>query len=287
MGFFDWISDAADWVADTISDVAEGVGEIVSDVAEGVGEIVSDVTDWVGERVSDLVDFVGDIFSSPIDSDSDDINISGPSDGTASRAKKIAEELNDIRERMIDDSRKAEEALIEFILCQYDKFFEKIRGAQAKDKEHVLNIDLEEIEKESKKLKDSIKGYIGQYYKDHLVSEDANVKRILKIIDDDDRNNELRSYCDKLKVNAVKNLKKLIQNVIEKQKALIDGKIQGAIEDLDRDVENQENVLTSLLEEKDGQERDAHRTQMEQIYAHGICEILGTQLEEAHSVLDV
>lgn len=203
MGVFDWISDAADWVAET----------------------VSDAVDWVGDRISDVINFVGGIFSSP--TDDDDISISGPSDGTASRAKKTAEELNDIRERMIEDSKKAEEALIELILRQYNLFFEKIRAAQAKDTEHVLSIDLEELEEESKKLKDSIKGYIGQYYKDHLVSEDAKVKNILKIVNDDNRNNELQSYCDELKVNAVKNLKKLIQNIIEKQKALIDGKIRG------------------------------------------------------------
>ena len=271
MGFFDWLDDAIDFVTDTVSDVADFVTDTVSDAVE-----------WVGDRVSDVIDWVGNVFSM---SPTTDANISGPSDGTASRSKTIARELNDIRERMIDESKEAEEALIEFILTQFNKFFEAIKKAQEKDVNHVLNIDLEEIEKESKNMKNSIKGYIGQYYRDHLVSEDAKVKGILKIVDDDDRNKELQSYCETLKEDAVKSLKKLIQNVIEKQTVLIDGKIQGAINDLDRNVENQKKALMSLLNEKSGQERDTHKTQMLQIYGHGICEIISTQLEEARSLL--
>lgn len=79
-------------------------------------------------------------------------------------------------------------------------------------------------------------------------------------------------------------MKKRIKQAIDEQTKLLDQKVKNTIVAISKDMIKQKKALDNLLKEKQEKETESHQTQMQQIYVHGICEILGTQLEESQSL---
>ena len=194
---------------------------------------------------------------------------------------KISEELNKLKNDMAKNAKTVEDELIDCIMGEISSV---IDGCVSR-KDNDFNHDFDEIGKQSKQITDSVRGYIKEYYDKKLVQTNPDLVEILKIRDKTERDKKVKEFCKKLRKEAILNLKARIQKAIDKQIGLFKGKIQTAVQDRERSIESEENALNALLSEKQGKETESHQTQMKQIYAHGVCEILGTQLEEAQALL--
>lgn len=242
-------------------------------------DFISNAWDTVKDVASNVWEALTDLFSSPSDLPS------GPSGSYDDNAEQANNHLAETRKAMAEYAANAEEKLIDAIMERHKKTIDALRTImQKKGLDKKLAIDFDELQKKSNELTESVKGNLGRFYNDHLVATNGEVKGILEETNYDKRQKKLDSYCESLHKKALDNLKKRIKQAIDEQTELLNLKVNNAIAAIGNDMVKQKKTLDDLLKEKQGKETESHKTQMQQIYVHGICEILGTQLEVAQSL---
>lgn len=257
-----------------------GFLDLISDAWDSFTNTVSSSIEWVGDKIEWVFDRLDDLFGSAPKPEP------SPSGSYEDNAEQANNHLAETRKAMSEYAKDAEAKFIDAIMEQHQKTIDVLCVLlQKKGLDKVLAIDFDELKKQSNELIDSVKGNLDRFYNDHLVATNGDVKAILEEANYKERQKKFDSYCESLHRKALDNLKKRIKQAIDGQKELLDAKVKKAFAAIGRDIEKQKNVLDDLLEQKRGKEKESHRTQMEQIYAHGICEILGTELEKASNLI--
>ncbi len=241
-----------------------------------LGSVVKVVTAPVWYPIKKIAEVIDDWASTPPSS-----GTSAPKTGTVENSIKISEELNKIQNDMAEKAKVLEDLIVNATMQEIQTMFKEISTKE----DNQFHLDFVELKKQSDQITDSVRGYVKQYYMEKLILDNPDLRKCLEIRDKDERDNQIKEFCSNLKRQAILNLKARLQRAIDKQIGLINGKIQTAIQDIAQTYKKEKMVYDSLLGEKAGEEKNKQKTQMRQIYVHGICEILGTQLEEAQSLL--
>ncbi len=121
----------------------------------------------------------------------------GPSENEI-HAKKIAGELEDMKTKMRESSEKAESVIADDLMESANYFLKELEQINYKSFGTVkLKLNIEEINKQNQKLKDSIKGTIADHMDERLILTDKELSAILEERDDKKRAKNFDSFCKK------------------------------------------------------------------------------------------
>ena len=189
----------------------------------------------------------------------------GPSE-TESHAKKIADELAEMKEHIRKSSEKNEQNIINYINKSMEELFdmiEKLNGQKFGGKS--LNINIDGIRESIESLKSEVIGYIGN---------------VIEERDDQKRKKNFDAFCKKIKGQALDGLIKVIKSTVQKQEELIRKEIESRLNEVRKNLETEEKAYTDILEIKNKDESAMAEKQIKLIYQYGILDILIDQLGE-------
>ncbi len=198
-------------------------------------------------------------------------------DHSKSNADMLAELKRDIRnetetteKRIIDNINESLNILLEEL--------EKINGQNFGGK--TLNINIKEIRDKNDSLKKEVIGFIGNYLDNRLVLSDYGLSQILKETDDKKRKQKFDNFHQKLRQQAVKELKSKIEITVHKQEGIIREEIQNRLAEVDQSMQEATKAYEEILHMKDEQENSKiEEKQVQYCYQYELADILLGQLE--------
>lgn len=204
----------------------------------------------------------------------------GPSE-TESHAKKIADELAEMKEHIRKASEKNEQKIINYINKSTEELFvliENVNGQKFGGKS--LNINIDGIRKSIESLKSEVIGFIGNVMDDRLVLTDRELSLILEERDDQKRKKNFDAFCKRIKSQALDGLIEVIKSTVQKQEKLIRKEIESRLNEVRSNLEIEEKAYTDILEIKNKDESAMAEKQIKLIYQYGILDILIDKLGE-------
>lgn len=209
----------------------------------------------------------------------------GPSE-TEEHAKKIADELAVEKESIRESSQKKEQEFIDKINKSMNELI-KILEAEYKKTYggKSLNININGIKANNENLKKEVVGYIGNFMDERLVLTDKELSVILEERDDEKRNKNFDSFCNRLKKQALDGLSKKIETTVRKQEKMIRQEIETRLNEVDKNMKNAIKAYADIVDVKEKDESKMAEKKIKYIYQYELSEILLDQLEEQNSVI--
>lgn len=167
----------------------------------------------------------------------------GPSE-TEAHAKKIADELAEMKEHIRKSSEKNEKMIINNISEAMEELIvtlEKINNNKYGGKN--LNINIDGIRKSIESLKKKIIGFIGDFMDDRLVLTDKELSIILEERDDQKRKINFDAFCKKIKGQALDFLIDMIKVTVRQQEKLIRKEIESRLNEVKKNLEIEKKLI--------------------------------------------
>ena len=197
----------------------------------------------------------------------------GPSENEI-HAKKIAGELEDMKTKMRESSEAAETEIANDLMESTDSFLRELSQINNKSFGSVkLKLNMEEINKQNQKLKDSIKGTIADHMDERLILTDKELSVILEERDDKKRAKNFESFCKKTQKESIDKLKAKVKKTIEEQNELVSGEINARINELANSATETLDNLAKITGMKQAGDDKAESEKLDAEYKHEICAI--------------
>ncbi len=203
----------------------------------------------------------------------------GPSE-TEAHAKKIADELAEMKENIRESSEKIEKKLINYInksMYSFIKELENINNEYYGGKS--LNINIKGIQQKNEDLKKEVIGHIGDVMEERLVLTDKELSIILEERDDKKRAKNFDDFCKKIQKKALKSLESKIEITVRKQEAMIRKEIETRLEEVEKNMKETADAYTQILQIKEKDSVEMEKKQIKYIYKYELFDILLDQLE--------
>ena len=231
----------------------------------------------VAEWIRDVIGGVLDIFGGS--SGGGGYVPSGPSESEA-HAKKIADELAEMKESIRTSSEKKELQIIDYVNTSVD---ELIKELQEVNKQTFggksLYINIQGIREKSEKLKKEVVGSIGDMMDGRLVLTDKELSLILEERKDDKRAKNFNKFCLKVQKQALASLREKISSTIQKQEEMIEKEISARLSEVDKSMKETEKAYQELLEAKESGSAKMDGMQIKYMYKYELESILLEDLE--------
>ena len=201
-------------------------------------------------------------------------NAPGPTE-SETHAKKVAEELANMRESTTASSKEQEEDLIDEINTSMKDFLENIKELNNKkfDGESLrINIDL--IKEKNEKLKKQVIGSISEVLNSRLVMTDRELSAILAEKDDSKRKKNFEAFVQRVKKEALKNLKQNIEKTVAEQSKIVADEIETRKKEINQQLSETVKELSEIVEIKKKNSSDLEKKQFEYMYQCALCNIL-------------
>ena len=204
-----------------------------------------------------------------------------PSQNTSDRtAKKIADELANMKESYTKIADDAEKLIIKEINGNMDAFISEI----AKINNNVyggrtLNINIDIIKKKRDDLARNVVGHIGGVVHDRLVMTDAELSIILKEKDDAVRAEKFKNFCDRLIENAKNTLKDKIRKTVTEQNNIARKEIMSRMDEIEKTMQTSIKEFERVKEANEKSIQEKEKLQLELMYKHGLYDFFGKQLD--------
>lgn len=197
----------------------------------------------------------------------------GPSENEI-HAKKIAGELEDMKTKMRESSEKAESVIADDLMESANYFLKELEQINYKSFGTVkLKLNIEEINKQNQKLKDSIKGTIADHMDERLILTDKELSAILEERDDKKRAKNFDSFCKKTQNESIEKLKAKIKKLVENQDELISSEIRARITEVEKSSKETLDNLAKITGIKQAGDDKAESEKLDAEYKHEICAI--------------
>lgn len=203
----------------------------------------------------------------------------GPSK-TEEHAKKIADELAEMKENIRKSTEKTENDLIDYINRNMNTLIEELKIINSKDfGGKSLNINIEGIKKKNEDLKKQVVGHIADIMDERLVLTDKELSVILEEYDDKKRAKNFDSFCIRIRKNALESLKNKIQNTIKEQSAMVRREIEARMNEVVKSMDEALYEYTTLLEAKSKNDVNIEENQIKYIYKYELSNLILDELE--------
>jgi hypothetical protein len=196
-------------------------------------------------------------------------------------AKKIADELAEMKEKYDEAASKAEQKIMSYLSSSMKSFVDdlsKINKMKYGDKE--LNVDIEYITKKNDELSKTVIGHIGNIMHDRLVQTDPELSVILKENDDKKRAKNFKKFCDDVFEDAVKSLRKPIMESIHAQQRVIENEIGQRIKEVTSSSKRTLNELNRIKQQKAKGDKECENEKISCIYRIGVLDCILDELEK-------
>lgn len=195
-----------------------------------------------------ILDFLSDLFCS----DSCCVgNSSGPSE-SEQHAKKVAEELAEMKEKSGKSSSEIEQKIMDNINCSMDSFLIEIDKINQQDFfGEKLNINTKVIREKNEQLNRQVVGCISSVLNTRLVQTDKELSTILEERDAKKRKANFEKFVEKIKKQAVNKLRIEIDKTVNAQSEVVSKEIKARQKEVDARMEESIRELTEIMEVKE------------------------------------
>ncbi len=198
---------------------------------------------------------------------------------TEAHAKKIANELADLKEKGTETAEIIENEVIENINTQMNQFINDLKNINQKNYGgKKLNINIGLIEQNNAKLKNKVVGFIGRKLEDRLVLTDKELSLILKEPDDTKRAKNFDAFYNKVKKDAISKLIEEIEETIAEQSSMINSEIKNRLNEVQDTMDEALTAYNEVCELKEREDSGLEKKRVEYMYQCTLCEILLNQI---------
>ncbi len=223
-----------------------------------------------------ILDFLSDLFCS----DSCCVgNSSGPSE-SEQHAKKVAEELAEMKEKSGKSSSEIEQKIMDNINCSMDSFLIEIDKINQQDFfGEKLNINTKVIREKNEQLNRQVVGCISSVLNTRLVQTDKELSTILEERDAKKRKANFEKFVEKIKKQAVNKLRIEIDKTVNAQSEVVSKEIKARQKEVDARMEESIRELTEIMEVKEKSESELKKKQVDYMYQSALCDLLLAEVE--------
>lgn len=225
--------------------------------------------------ISSIVDGIGDVVSGIFCSDSCCVgNSPGPSD-SEQHARKVANELAEMKERTRESSVKTEKNIMGYINSTMDSFMLEIDKLNKQTfYGEKLNINTEAIRDKNEKLNNQVVGCISNVMNTRLVQTDKELSTILEEKDDKKRKKNFERFVGRVKKDALGKLKVKIEKTVKAQSEVVSKEIKTRQKEVDAKMKESIKEMTEIMEIKEKSETELNKKQIEYMYQSSLCDII-------------
>ncbi len=223
-----------------------------------------------------ILDFLSDLFCS----DSCCVgNSSGPSE-SEQHAKKVAEELAEMKEKSGKSSSEIEQKIMDNINCSMDSFLIEIDKINQQDFfGEKLNINTKVIREKNEQLNRQVVGCISSVLNTRLVQTDKELSTILEERDAKKRKANFEKFVEKIKKQAVNKLRIEIDKTVNAQSEVVSKEIKARQKEVDARMEESIRELTEIMEVKEKSESELKKKRVDYMYQSALCDLLLAEVE--------
>ncbi len=223
-----------------------------------------------------ILDFFSDLFCS----DSCCVgNASGPSE-SEQHAKKIAEELAEMKEKSGKSSSETEQNIMDYInRSMYSFMIEIDKINQQTFFGEKLNINTEAIREKNEQLNRQVVGCISSVLNTRLVQTDKELSTILEERDAKKRKANFEKFVEKIKKQAINKLRIEIEKTVNAQSEVVSKEIKTRQKEVDTRMEESIKELTEIVEVKEKSESELKKKQVNYMYQSALCDLLLAEVE--------
>ncbi|MBO5470044.1 MAG: hypothetical protein J6A03_09950 [Lachnospiraceae bacterium] len=205
---------------------------------------------------------------------------SGPSKDEL-HAKKIANELAEMKEKMSDATSKQENKIMEYINKSMNLFMKEVDELNKESfGGETLSINVKMIKNKNESLKKQVIGCVGNVMNARLVSSDKELSIILAEYDDKKRKKNFDNFVKKIKKEALSEFKIEIERTVKEQSNVVSSEIKSRQREVNKRLEETISELTSIMEIKKKNTEDIEKKQIKYMYQSALCDILMREIKE-------
>ena len=223
-----------------------------------------------------ILDFLSDLFCS----DSCCVgHASGPSESEL-HAKKVANELAEMKERSNESSSKTEKNIMEYINRSMDSFMIEIEKInQQSFFGEKLNINTKAIREKNEQLNKQVVGCISSVLNTRLVQTDKELSTILAEKDDKKRKKNFDKFVKRVQKSALDKLKTKIEKTVKAQSEVVSNEIKTRQKEVDARMTESIKELTEIMEVKEKSDSDVKKKQIDFMYQSTLCDLLLAEIK--------
>lgn len=199
---------------------------------------------------------------------------------TEAHAKKIANELADMKQKIGESSSKLENKIIEEINGSLKEFIDMVARLNLQEYGgKTLNINVEGIRENNEKLKKEVVGCISSVLNDRLVLTDSELSVILEERDDKKRASNFDKFVKKVQKVALDKLKVRIEKTVNKQTQMVNDEIKTRMNEVEKNMNDAFTAYNSILEMKTQDSMEIEKNKMNHIYKLGLYDLLSDEID--------
>ena len=175
---------------------------------------------------------------------------------TEAHAKKIADELAEMKENIRESSEKKEQEIIDYINKSMNELIQRLEDDnKTQFGGKSLNINIDGIRANNESLKKEVVGYIGNIMDERLVLTDKELSVILEERDDKKRGENFDSFCERIQKQAQAELSKKIETTVREQEKMIRREIEARLNEVKHNMEAaMKDFAADIVESKEKDE---------------------------------
>lgn len=206
-------------------------------------------------------------------------NAPGPSESEL-HAKKVADELAVMKEKISESTSKQENVILDYINRSMDTFMGEIEqlNKQSFGKES-LNINTSAIKEKNEELKRHVVGCVGDVMNMRLVQTDKELSTILEERDDKKRKKNFEKFIERIKKGALETFKKEVEKTVHEQSKVVSDEISTRKAEVNKRLEESIEELTAIMDVKNQSSSELEKKQIEYMYQSSLCELLLSEVE--------
>ena len=204
---------------------------------------------------------------------------SGPSESER-HAKKIANELAEMKEKIGTLAGQEETELMDYIEQSMDVFLKEVESLNRQSfGGEYLRVNVNVIKEKNEALKKQVVGSVGQVLNKRLVQTDKELSVILGEKDDKKRKKNFDCFVDRVKKQAFESLKENIETTVKAQSSVVTTEIEGRLKEVNSRLEESVKELNEIMDAKKNSSWELEKKQFQYMYESKLCDFLLDEVE--------
>lgn len=206
-------------------------------------------------------------------------NTSEPTE-SEKHAKKIANELAEMKEKMNESTEKKENEIIDNVNKSMDSFMKEVDSLNKQlFAGESLRINTKAIREKNEALKKMAVGCVSNEMNRRLVQTDKELSTILEERDEKKRKKNFDKFIGRVQKTALEKFKKEVEKTVKAQSKVVSDEITARQKEVNGELEESIKELTAIVEIKNKNNSELEHKQVQYMYQSTLCELLLREVE--------
>ena len=203
-----------------------------------------------------------------------------PRAAKAEQTMRINRSLDDLRQKMRENSRKVEDASLEATRETIDNLMSELQ--KINDTNYVgrkLNLNIERLKRENKKAEEVVHGCFAKYVGKRISLDDSECCEILEMEAGSDKERRMANFVKKVTKESLEEIQKQIKNSLMEQMENISAQVNDRLQTISFSAEEKVREYEEISKNKDEDEGKLEKTLLSAGSLASLC-AMGIHLSE-------